>query len=162
MSRGHAGIRRGGGALAGLLLVLALLTTGLVTDHARAAEDVPLRDKMLTLTNQDREEHDEKALKLNAKLSRYAARHSADMAEEGELVHTSVDALVEKLNDLGIEWSTAGENIGVGSSLRTVQKAFMRSTLHRQNILNGDYDHAATGVFEAPDGSFWVTVIFYG
>ncbi len=161
MSRGHTGIR-GGSALAALLLVLALVTTGLVTDHARAAEEVTPRDKMLALTNQDRTEREKKALKLNAALSRYAARHSEDMADANDLVHTRAKALVKKLNDLGIQWSSAGENIGVGSSLRRVQRAFMHSPLHRQNILNADYDHAATGVFESDDGSVWVTVIFYG
>jgi uncharacterized protein YkwD len=159
MSRTHTGIR-GGSAVACLLIVLGLLTTGLVADHARAAEEVNPRDKMLALTNQDRTERDKKALKLNAQLSRYAARHSADMAEEG-LVHTPIKALIKKVEDLGIVWSAIGENIGVGSSLRRLQRAFMHSADHRDNILNAGYDHAATGVFES-DGSLWVTVIFYG
>ena len=152
---------RGGSAVAGLLLVLALLMTGLVTDHARAAEEVTPRDKMLALTNQDRTERDKKALKLNAALSRYAARHSEDMAEAG-LVHTPIKALIKKVEALGIDWSAIGENIGLGPSLRSVQKAFMGSTDHRKNILTAAYDHVATGVFEADDGSDWVTVIFYG
>jgi uncharacterized protein YkwD len=161
MSRAHAGVR-GGSAVAGVLLVLALLTTGLVTDQARATEEeVTPRDKMLALTNQDRTEHDRKALKLNARLSRYAARHSEDMSEKG-LVHTSIKALAKKIEGLGIDWSAIGENIGVGGRLRRVQRAFMRSTDHRENILNTAYHHAATGVFEAEDGMVWVTVIFYG
>lgn len=175
MSRGYTGIR-GGSALVALLLVLALVTTGLVTDHARAAEVTP-RDKMLALTNQDRTERDKKALKLNAKLSRYAARHSEDMAEAKKLFHTSIKALVRKLNDLGVRWSNAGENVGVSTTIETVPKtlaslerAFMRSKLHRQNILGSVYDHAAIGIFESPDDEeteafdpkVWVTVIFYG
>jgi uncharacterized protein YkwD len=176
MSRGHASIR-GGSAVGGLLLVLALLMTGLVTDHARAAEEVTPRDKMLTLTNQDRKQHDKKALRLNAKLSRYAARHSADMAEAGVLTHTPEKVLIKKLNDLAGSWSFGGENIGVSVSLDGVrktlvelEKAFMRSPAHRGNILKTQYDHAAIGVFEEPDDEqtdaidpkVWVTVIFYG
>lgn len=167
MSSGHTGIR-GGSALAALLLVVALVTTGLVTDHARAAEEVTPRDKMLALTNQDRTKRDKKALKLNAALSRYAARHSEDMADAGKLVHTSAKALARKLNRLDLNWTSAGENIGwstadgtVDETLSSLQHAFMRSTAHRKNILNAAYDHAATGVFES-DGEVWVTVIFYG
>lgn len=175
MSRAHAGVR-GGRAVAGVLLVLALLTTGLVTDHARAAEEITPRDKMLALTNRDRTERDKKALRLNAKLSRYAARHSEDMAEVG-LVHTSEKALRRKLDALDIAWRKAGENIGVASSLETLrktlvslEKAFMKSIDHRANILEREYDHAAIGVFESPDDEttaafdpkVWVTVIFYG
>lgn len=168
---------RGGSAVASLLLVLALMMTGLVTDHARAAEEVTPRDKMLALTNQDRTERDKKALKLNAALSRYAARHSADMAESGKLVHTPTKVLIRKLNDMAGDWTAGGENIGVSTSLDGVQKtlvqlekAFMRSEPHRDNILKSAYDHAAVGVFEAPDDEatdaidpkVWVTVIFYG
>ena len=54
-----------------------------------------------------------------------------------------------------------GENVGVGSSLTDLQAAFMASKVHRQNILQEGYDHAAVGVYES-DGAFWVTVIFYG
>lgn len=168
---------RGGSAVAGLLLVLALLMTGLATDHARAAEEVTPRDKMLALTNQDRKQHDKRVLRLNARLSRYAARHSADMAEAGVLTHTPEKVLVKKLNDLAGSWSFGGENIGVGVSLEGVRKtlvelenAFMRSPDHRGNILKTVYDHAAVGIFESPDDEeteaidpkVWVTVIFYG
>lgn len=161
MSRAHAGVR-GGRAVAGVLLVLALLTTGLVTDQARATEEITPRDKMLALTNRDRTERDKRALKLNARLSRYAARHSADMAEDGELVHTRTKALIKKFDALGIDWSAIGENIAWAESLHDAERAFMKSTPHRQNILNGAYKRAATGVFEAEDGMVWVTVIFYG
>jgi uncharacterized protein YkwD len=174
MSRAHAGVR-GGSAVAGVLLVLALLTTGLVTDQARATEEeVTPRDKMLALTNQDRTERDKRALKLNARLSRYAARHSADMAEANKLYHTREKALMKKLNALGIRWKKAGENIGEASSLETLprtlvrlERAFMKSTLHRANILDSIFDHAAIGVFESPASEdtvakVWVTVIFYG
>jgi uncharacterized protein YkwD len=37
----------------------------------------------------------------------------------------------------------------------------MRSTPHRRNILRAAFDHAAVGVIHS-NGSYWVTVIFYG
>lgn len=142
---------------AGFLLVLALLASGIATDHARAAASSDRREQMLSLTNEDRAEHGKKALDLNARLSRYATKHSRDMAAAGYLFHS--EDLADELD--GLEWSMGGENVGVGSSLTDLQGAFMASKPHRHNILQKGYDHAAIGIVQS-DGTLWVTVIFYG
>lgn len=156
MSEAHAR-SRSGKAAAGFLLVLALFTTGIATDHARAAADVRPREQMLALTNEDRAEHDRAALAMNARLARYAKRHSREMAEAGYLFHS--EDLAAELD--GLDWSMGGENVGVGSSLTDLQDAFMGSKAHRRNILRKGYDHAAIGIVKS-DGTIWVTVIFYG
>ena len=139
-----------------LLLCASTLLSGFATDHARAGtrED---RLQMLQLTNAAREKKDRDALRLDRVLSQYAFEHSRAMAGDGSLFHS------EDLSDVldGVNWSMGGENVGVASSLTGVQSAFMGSKFHRQNILQSGYDHVAIGVFES-DGSFWVTVIFYG
>jgi uncharacterized protein YkwD len=140
-----------------LLLCSSLLLSGVATDHARAGEAAGDRAQMLRLTNRARENNDREALALNRALSKYALRHSRQMAEKGELFHTA--DLADKLK--GLNWSMGGENVGVGSSLDDVQAAFMGSKAHRDNILCDVYDHTAIGVVQS-DGSFWVTVIFYG
>jgi uncharacterized protein YkwD len=148
---------RRGGAAAALLLSLVLLSSGIWTDHARAAVAKKPQKELLALTNEARSEHDKSALALNAKLSRYATRHSRAMADKGYLFHTA--DLADTLK--GLDWSMGGENVGVASSLTDVQAAFMASKDHRRNILQKVYDHAAIGVVES-DGVIWVTVIFYG
>ena len=148
---------RSGKAVAGFLLVLALLTSGIATDHARAAASQDRKEQMLALTNEARATHGKSALALNAKLSRYATKHSRQMASEGYLFHT--EDLADKL--AGLDWSMGGENVGVGSSLTDLQEAFMGSKPHRRNILQKRYDHAAIGIVKS-DGTLWVTVIFYG
>jgi uncharacterized protein YkwD len=137
------------------LLVLALSTTAIATGPARAATG--LRGQMLQLTNDDRKDHDRKALELDLELSRYAKRHSQDMADAGEIFHTA--NLAAKLKDK--DWSAAGENVGVASSLAKMEAAFMDSKPHRRNILNRGHHRVAIGVVES-NGDFWVTVIFYG
>jgi uncharacterized protein YkwD len=148
--------RRGAVAVA-FLLSLLLLFSGIGTDHARAAAAKKPQKELLALTNEARSEHGRSALALNAKLSRYATKHSRAMADKGFLFHTA--DLVAKLK--GLDWSMGGENIGVASSLDDVQAAFMASKDHRKNILQKVYDHAAIGIVES-DGVIWVTVIFYG
>jgi uncharacterized protein YkwD len=51
--------------------------------------------------------------------------------------------------------------VGVGSTLESLEDAFMDSKKHRQNILRREFLHAAVGVVRE-DGRLWVTVIFYG
>jgi uncharacterized protein YkwD len=157
MAKDLARSRRGGMAAVGFLLAVTLLWSGIATDHARAASAASRKEQMLALTNGARADHGKKALAMDAKLSRYATKHSREMAHAGYLFHT--DDLAGKLK--GRDWSMGGENVGVGSSLTDLQAAFMASKTHRRNILKGGYDHAAIGVVRS-DGELWVTVIFYG
>jgi uncharacterized protein YkwD len=147
--RGFAGIA--------LALLIVLLAQGVSADRASASSDHRRRTHMLSLTNDDRAQRDKAALKLNAALSRYAKHHSRQMATKGYLFHTT--DLASKLK--GFDWSIGGENVGVGSTLDGLEGAFMNSPPHRKNILRTAFDHAAVGVIHS-NGSFWVTVIFYG
>ena len=140
-----------------LLLVVAFFTSGIVTDRSRADAAPRWRAEMLQLTNEDRVDANRDALELDLQLSRYAKRHSRDMAEDGELSHTA--NLADKLKN--VDWTIGGENVGVCSSLSEVQDAFMASKPHRRNILRREFDHAAIGVYRS-GGNLWVTVIFYG
>jgi uncharacterized protein YkwD len=155
MDRVRARDRRLAGVALALLIVL--LAQGVSADRASASTDLRRRSYMLSLTNDDRAQHDKAVLRMNAVLSRYATHHSRQMATRGYLFHTA--DLSSKLK--GLDWSIGGENVGVGSTLDGVEGAFMGSTPHRRNILRTGFDHAAVGVIRS-NGSFWVTVIFYG
>lgn len=137
------------------VLVVGLLWTGVATDPAAATTG--LRGQMLELTNDARVKKDRSLLHLDLELSRYAKKHARAMADAGELFHTT--DLSAKLR--GRAWTTAGENIGVASSLRKLQDSFMASKLHRRNILNPDFEDVGIGVVEVR-GDYWVTLIFYG
>jgi len=138
-----------------LLLCLQLLS-GLWTE-ARAGGSTRYRERMLQLVNDVRDRNERRLLRLDGMLSRYATRHSRQMAEAGYLFHTP--DLGGKLE--GRNWSIGGENVGFAASLRVVMGEFMESKPHRRNILRRGYDHAAVGVVKS-DGSLWVTTIFYG
>lgn len=139
------------------VLVAAFLLQVLAIDPSRAGDTLQSRAEMLQLTNEDRADSDRDALRLNDRLSRYARRHSREMAERGELFHTP--DLVDRLS--GVNWSIGAENVGVGPSLEGLEDAFMASRPHRENILRSRFRRTAIGVVES-NGSFWVTVIFYG
>jgi len=152
----HVALRSRTRIAAVLLLCVSMLLTGFATDHARAGSRQN-RAEMLQLTNDAREDRGRDALRLDKQMSNYAYDHSRAMAQDGTLFHSADLAGVLGNRD----WSMGGENVGVASSLTELQAAFMDSKVHRKNILQEGFDHAAIGVFES-DGSFWVTVIFYG
>ena len=138
----------------------SVITDPGTTDTTDTTQTEPKADsssQVLALHNDTRKNRGLKALSLDAKVSRYALRHSKAMANKGYLFHTS--SLASVLG--GRNWSIAGENVGVGPDVERVQDAFMDSAPHRKNILRSGYDHVAIGVYR--DGPLvWVTVIFYG
>lgn len=165
--------RRTGWAGVAVLMLLAFLSTGFTFAHTRAdaaertsppvavaqGTRTEMRADFLDLTNEDRARHDREALRLARVLSRYATHHSRAMADRGFLFHSSEDDLRAALE--GTEWTSAGENVGVGDSLDDLEDAFMASDVHRHNILARTYDHAAVGIV-IDDGRVWVTVVFFG
>lgn len=150
--------RRGAAGALAVLLLAAWFVTAFATDRAQAGS-VTRREHMLALTNQEREERERAELRMVDRLSRYAKRHSLAMAEKGYLFHSDDSELVSVLSRY--DWSIGGENVGVGSTVDSLQDAFMRSKPHRENILRTAFDHVAIGMVRV-DGHLWVTVIFYG
>ena len=94
-------------------------------------------------------------LRLDPELSKTARKHTAEMVARSSLHHTSTADLKWRVTN----WSTLGENVGVGASVDSLHTAFMGSPLHRQNVLYPDFRYVGVGVREA-DGRMWVTVIF--
>ena len=156
------------------LLIGSFLVVGLVPARldAEAAERVglvrgetpvlvraDLREDFLALTNTDRASHGLHALGAADRIARYATRHSRRMADLGYLFHSGDRQLRGALEGSG--WTVAGENVGAGATLASLEAAFMDSAPHRRNVLERSYDHAAVGIVEA-HGVVWVTVIFYG
>ena len=140
-------------------VLAALLVVSLVQSETNAEERHGRRRQMLSLTNDDRRHHDLKALDFATAISDYAKAHSRAMAREGYLFHSTEERLRNLL--AGRNWSIAGENVGVGSTLESLEDAFMDSKKHRENILRREFLHAAVGVV-GEGGRLWVTVIFYG
>jgi uncharacterized protein YkwD len=143
-------------AVTAVALVL-VLAPGTVVGGVGAV--VQERKAMLHATNNTRDHHSIREVRINRVLSELARRHSLAMARRGTLFHTA-DPVGRYLR--GLRWHAWGENVGVTSgTVRELQQAFMASLPHRQNILRTTYRHVAIGAVRA-DGTLWVTVFFYG
>lgn len=96
-------------------------------------------------------------LTLSGALSDVARSHSASMAASGTLSHSGNTAAA--VGSVVSDWTSVGENVGVGGSVAEVHSALMGSATHRANIL-GDFTVLGVGVVRGGDGRVWVTELF--
>lgn len=94
-------------------------------------------------------------LRLDPELSKVAKVHTREMIRANTLHHTPSRKLRRRVTN----WVTLGENVGVGSTIRSLHNAFMNSPAHRDNILYSTYRYVGVGAIKR-NGRLWVTVIF--
>lgn len=94
-------------------------------------------------------------LKYDPQLSKVARKHATEMDRRNSLYHTPSSKLRRRVTN----WSILGENVGVGGSVKSLHRAFMRSAPHRHNILDRNYRYIGVGR-RRDGGTIWVTVIF--
>jgi len=134
-------------------------------DQSSEAEKTSLsayEEKVVELTNKEREKQGLQDLKIDEELSKVAKDKSTDMNSKGYFSHTSptYGSPFDMMKQYGIDYQTAGENIAKGqSSPEEVVDAWMHSEGHRANILNENFTHIGVGYEEA--GNHW-TQMFIG
>ena len=143
-----------------LIIVVLGLATGLLVPQAVAdGSALTPRAKMRRETNVSRVHHNVDRVRINREMSQLARRHSMAMARRGDLFHTG-SPTSRYLR--GVRWRVWGENVGVTSgTVDGLQRAFMASAAHRQNVLNRSFRRVAIGAVRV-NGMLWVTVFFYG
>lgn len=145
--------------IAAASLVAVLMLPG-VTPQASAGTSSCYRYneremRLLQRTNSVRAEKGLGELRLDPELSKVAAKHARVMARKGRLFHTPDDLLAWRVTN----WNGLGENVGVGSTVASVQQAFLASPSHAANILHPGFEHIGVGVARR-GGSVWITVEF--
>lgn len=111
--------------------------------------------QVVELTNQERARNGCAALRIDARITAAAQKHSADMSANGYFDHDSQDGRTfdERIRAEGYP-SPGAENIAQGQrSAAEVVEDWMNSPGHRRNIL--DCSLTTIGVGYAPTGSYW-------
>lgn len=111
-------------------------------------------DDLSSMTNRDRQTQGRQPLVSVAELGSFAQRRAEEMARARKLWHT------ENLGGHISNWRRLGENVGKGPGLADIQRSFMASADHRDNILLREFSEFGVGV--ATDGAqtIYVAVIF--
>ncbi|MBT2478833.1 CAP domain-containing protein [Streptomyces sp. ISL-94] len=131
---------------------------------APAAPDAPdaseapsgAQAEVLALVNQERAAAGCPALTVNAKLTKAAQDHSADMAAHSNMSHTGSDGSDpgQRITRAGYEWRTYGENVAYGySTAAKVMEGWMNSPGHKRNILDCSFKEIGIGL--AQPGQYW-------
>ncbi|MGZ4208718.1 MAG: CAP domain-containing protein [Actinomycetota bacterium] len=145
-------------------IVSALLLSSLLFGSVAAASPASAAGRfrathsekqMVRLINQARAHAHRSALHYSPGLARLARAHSALMARQGTIFHTS--NLANKLRSY--RWSLAGENVGMGPTIDALHLAFMASTPHRHNNLDKRFHRFGVGVVWR-NGIAFITVEF--
>jgi uncharacterized protein YkwD len=121
------------------------------------------RGAVLCLLNAQRLTHGLPALRLDARLTRAAQAHSADMAAHRYFAHDSRDGHSFYARIARTGWTrhrsgwTVGENLawgaGAAATPAAIVAAWMHSPPHRRNILEARYRAIGIGVADrAPNG----------
>lgn len=131
------------------------------TTTTAPASDTPAEQRFVELINQERVAGGVSPLTVDVDIQAVARSWSeelsdtADECSSSELRHNPSYA-----SEMPTGWSRVAENVGCGSSVESLHQAFMNSTGHRANILDGDFTHVGVGVAMAADGTMWVTQNF--
>ena len=126
------------------------------------------RSNLLTRINNYRVNHGRCKLKVNLNLQRAATAHSGNMANHHILSHYSSSGVtwLQRIRWYGYRGSWVGENLAVGLwTPRQVLRAWINSSEHRANLLNGHFRVIGIGVAKgtwAGRAAYYITADFGG
>ena len=106
--------------------------------------------RMLTLHNNARKEYGLKPLCVHPALQKAARAHSKDMIQHHYYSHYTKggnEAPCKRIQSFGYAWSSCGENIGYDADPEDMFRAWMRSSIHRRNILDGRFSEIGIGAY---------------
>ena len=119
--------------------------------------------EVLRLVNEERAKYGLGALKRASDLDALARAHSQDMINRHFFDHTNPDGQspFDRMRAAGISYRAAAENIAYGQrSAAAVMDAWMNSSGHRANILNGTYTEIGIGAVKNSGGTIYWTQEF--
>lgn len=119
------------------------------------------------LINKERRKKGLSELSWSDDLERLARSYSKKMADEKFFSHyeRNGDSVAQRAARLKIKgWRKIGENLFMSEAYDRINSFavanWMKSPLHRQNILDGNYTTTGIGIAESRDGTIYITQVF--
>jgi uncharacterized YkwD family protein len=134
-------------------------------DQAPAADASisALEQEVVRLVNVERQKQGLQPYKHNSQVSSIARRKSEDMRDKNYFSHQSptYGSPFEMLNQFGVEFTAAGENIAKGQkTAQAVMNSWMNSPGHRKNILSEKFTEIGVGLAKNANGTTYWTQMF--
>lgn len=136
-----------------LIAVLTFLAASVLAQQAASAEQ-----QLFHAVNQERKVHGLPILKSDEALSNAARKHAQRMAARGSASHQfpGEPNQLARARAAGAHFSWLSENVDEGPNAAVVHQNFMKSPLHRANILDSDMDSVGIGIVERDGNLFAV------
>lgn len=117
-------------------------------------------EELYVMLNRDRLAAGVDPLAWSGELAAIASAHAAELYRDGYLAHASpvTGTVDDRLRTAGIRLAFSGEIIGLASTTRAVQAAFMESPPNREVVTSTAYDRVGIGVVAGPYGLLVVGV----
>jgi uncharacterized protein YkwD len=127
--------------------------------NVRLSED---EQSLLDLINSERQRKDLPSLRANATLCEVARAHAMNMAKQRKLEHKLDNKTPpERVKDSGYKYALLSENIARGDvSLMEILQAWMKSKVHRENILEAEFTETGIGAVRDGMGEMYYTQVF--
>jgi uncharacterized protein YkwD len=145
---------------------MVMMESGRAHSSATASAS-SLERRAFDLINAQRAANGEQPLVWDAELCRMARMHSESMARMNFFDHTSPDGrdMVRRAHSNNVRgWSAMAENIaynqGFNDPAAFAVERWMRSSKHRDNILNARFSRSAVGIARSEDGRVFLTQVF--
>jgi uncharacterized protein YkwD len=134
------------------LSILYALLTLLLPSPATAG--AATSERFVADTNRARANYDRHAYRVRDHLTKVAQSWAVWMARHREVRHNpNLESQVDN-------WCALGENVGSGGTENGIQRAFMNSYYHRENILSTTFRQVGIGTRRGSDGQLYVTEVF--
>ena len=102
-------------------------------------------------------------LTIDPRLTQAAHAHSSDQAAHGRMSHTGTNGstIADRVDASGYPWSRIAENVAAGQrTAADVTDAWLGSSGHRANMLNGSLVHVGVAVVRSSSGTpYWTMVL---
>jgi uncharacterized protein YkwD len=127
--------------------------------YLRVSADERAARELVSLVNRARVEAGVDPVAWNSTVARASRAHAAYMESTGVTSHEGPPGITasQRLDAVGFVWTTWGETIGSGFvEPRPLVDAWMKSSTHRQSLIDPLFEHVGAGVVASPDGTpFW-------
>jgi Cysteine-rich secretory protein family len=126
------------------------------------AQKSPQEKQLFAQLNQSRQEAGLPPLVWDERLADAARIHTQRMVQANDLGHVlkGEPQVAERLAATGIHFNRSGENVGYDSQFDDLERIWMDSPPHRENILSPDYNMVGIGAARTDDGIWYATQDF--
>lgn len=133
---------------------LGFTTTGIASPYDESA--------MLVLVNNERTNQGLSVLSTNEPARVVARAYATRMFAEGFFSHNDSNGKgpFNRLDDAGVKYSAAGENLALASNLAEAHQGLMNSPGHRANILNENFRKVGIGIIDGGPYGLMVVQLF--